>query len=230
MGMRELGVFAFSGAVIVLIVGVLQYLALRIRNTRATPPDPQIGRKFIFCHFMHLAILLLLVGLTVSSLDWSEHFFEPMVEAQQAKKEVERARERGEDALPPPNIPANLLAKPPREWFNERQRLAAGLVASGLLHISLFWSFLRFATNARQFPSVGRSFVGLRLVSCGLILMTLTTIALIGLFHKGETDYSDVSVMAGLVVVWGPAAIIHLIVLMVSRRWHREERTEANED
>lgn len=209
--------------VLVSLFAIVQYVMLRVRNSRAIPHDPQVGRKFILTYLLHLAILLLLVGLTVSSLDWSEHFFEPMVEAQQAKKIVERAKEQGEEAAPPILLPA-VVPPPAREWFNDKQRTAAGLVASGLLHIVALWPLLRFVTNAKAFPAVGRSFVGLRLFLCGLTMMTLTTISLVGTFQKGETDLANASIVAGLAVVWCPAGIIHLIALMVSRRWHCGEQ------
>jgi len=218
-------VYIYLG-IVVSLFGLVQYIVLRTRNSRAIPPDPQIGRKFILGYFLHLAILLLLAGLTVSSLDWSEHLFEPMVEAQKAKKDAEAAKERGED---PPMNPAAGLPPPVRDKFNEKQRTAAGLVASGFFHILIFWPLLRFATNAKEFPAVGRSFIGLRLFLCGLTMMTLTTISLVGVFQKGETDLTNASIMVGLAGVWGPAALIHFVALLVSHRWHVESRKETED-
>ena len=226
MRFYEYTVFIYVG-VLVSLFGLVQYIVLRTRNSRAVPPDPQIGRKFILAYFLHLAILLLLAGLTVSSLDWSEHFFEPLIDAQEAKKEAEAARERGEE---PPANPAAGLPPAVRDKFNEKQRAAAGLVSSGLFHILIFWPLLRFATNAREFPAVGRSFVGMRLFLCGLTVMTLTTLSLVGVFQKGDTDLTNASVIAGLAVVWCPAALVHVVALLASRRWHRGERHAETED
>jgi hypothetical protein len=198
---------------ILLVGGIVQYILLRARNARAVPHDPQLGRKFLLAMFLHIAILLILGGLSVSMVDWAEYAFEPVIERREAQKEAELARERGEEA---PVFPAGLPPKGPREWFNEKQRTAAGLVSSGLLYACLFWPALRFLTNARRFPAAGRSFTGLRLLLSVVIVMILTTISLIGVFQKGNAG-----LVAGLAVVWGSSALLHGIALLASGGWHR---------
>src|SRR5690348_4968867 len=71
---------------VVLLLFAVQYIALRIRDTRANPPDPQLGRKAVLYLFFNAAVFLALVGFTVSALDWAEYLFDPLVAAQQARQ------------------------------------------------------------------------------------------------------------------------------------------------
>jgi hypothetical protein len=275
----EYMMYAGLGA-IVLLMCVPQYIALRIRNTRAKPQDPQLGRKFIFSQFQHLAILMLLVGLTVSAYDFSVYFFEPLVEAQEEEKRAKE--EAGSGAIipmssllySPPMIPAPVPAipmppnpegielapppkaiaepepipipaavpvatpaplveeavflppadpamvaalKPKRIWWNGQQRIAAGLATSGLLHALMMAFILRFTTNAKHFRQVSRSFIGVRLQLAGLVLMTLSTLTILMLYQEGDTEYSNLAKVTGIVAVWGPAALIHAAWLYLYR-------------
>jgi len=227
MRLNELMVGSYVTIPVLLIAALVQYILLRARNARAVPHDPQLGRKFLIAFFLHISILLTIVGLSYSAVDWAEYAIEPMIDAQQAKKDAEQARERGEDAP----LPAGMLPpKAPRDWFNDQQRVAAGLASSGLIYTLLFWPVLRFCTNARQFPSAGRSFVGLRLMLAVIIVMVLTTVSMVGVFQKGDTELRGAGIVVGLAAIWGPTAMIHLTMLLFSKHWHRGERPRIEEN
>ena len=148
--------------------------------------------------------------------------YQPCGDQPKAIADLVAGLERGEDAPVPPGMP---VPKAPREWFNDKQRTAAGLVSSGLLYAMIFWTVLRLCTNSRTFPAAGRSFVGVRLLISVAIIMTLTTIAMVGVFQKGDTDLRSGGLIVGLALVWGTSALLHLVALLMSGDWHRGQRT-----
>jgi hypothetical protein len=186
------------------LIPAFRFTSLRVRDA-ALPPaerDPQIGRKFAFGLFTHLGLMLVLCGLTYSALDAMWEMTEPLG--------------RSPDFVP--------LAPPiPKDWWNPLQRLAVGLVASGVLHGGLGWCGLTFLTNHRRFPGVARSFVVLRAVLCGLVLVTANTFALLLFLAEGKTDYRFLSFFLALLVVWGPAMIGHVLWV-----WRGNARTKPD--
>jgi hypothetical protein len=210
----ELFSYGLIGLPVVLLLFAVQYIALRIRDTRANPPDPHLGRKAILYLFFNAAVFLALVGFTISALDWSEYLFDPLIAGQQA-------RQAGQPPLIDPAT-GQPLPLPAREWFNDQQRLAAGLVASGLLHAILFWVIVRLATNDREFPAVRRAFAATRLGVAGLVVMTTSTVSLVMAFQKGETDYQTLQMVCGVAAVWGPVALVHLVLVLWSSGWRRK--------
>ncbi len=199
---------------------LFQYLGLRVRNS-ALPDgekDPQLGRKFVLHVFAHLSVLLILVGVTVSVIDVLDYVFEP---------NKNRMAGPGRGGFGPGGF--NPPPPPRGEWFNEAQRTAAGLLASGFLHFVLFFVILLVATNNASRRLVARSFVLARLVLAGVLSMGATTTFLIVMLQKGDTNYDALKVAIGLGLVWGPTALIHLLLAMGVRDKKKGDRAERDD-
>lgn len=192
--------FAGIGGMVVLLV---QFLSLRTKNSSLPPEerDPHLGRKFALGVFLHLSVLLLLTGLTVSMTD----IFDELISG--GGKNTPMTAPAGGPWGPPPPPPA-------KPFFNSQQRVAAGLMLSGVLHGVLFGMLFYFATNARKFPSVSRAFVINRMLIAGVILMSITTSFCVLLFSEGEVMVESFGRVIGLAMVWGPAALGHFLWLM----------------
>jgi len=183
-----------------LLAFAAQYAGLRVRNLYAARPDRQLGRKAV-CHlFLSVAIGIGLAGLTLSVLDILDRVFEPLHLAR-------AAAQPGGTPVPPG----------PTEWFDEAQRIALGLVLSGLFHGTLMAVVLRLFTNDRDEPAVRRAFTGNRLVFAGLIWMASATAALTLLFQK-DTDLKALQTTTAVGCVWGVAAAVHLWLLLHGRK------------
>ena len=205
----------FGPAVVVLFV--VQYVALRVRDTRAAPPDPHLGRKALLYFFVNAGCFLVLVGLTISSVDWVGYLFEDAIAAQQQQRANPAPNQPPALVQPLPAVPP--APAPPRDWFNDRQRLAAGLVTSGFLYGVLFWLVARVATNDREFPAVRRAFAATRLLVAAVVVVALGTVAIVQAFQRGETDFDTVAAEIGVAVVWGPTAVLHVPLLLRTSGW-----------
>lgn len=217
-------VFGIGGGVVLLV----QFLSLRVRNT-ALPPedrDPHVGRKFALGVFLHLAVMLLLVGLTVSAVDIFEELINGGNNGWNTPPTVRF--NGGGGPWGPPTPPPAPVAKP---FFDTQQRVAAGLMLSGVMHGVLFAMLLYFATNARKFPAVSRTFVLNRLLVAGVILMGVTTQFCLYLFSEDGTGTGDSPFgrILGIAVVWGPAAIGHLLWLLFGLNKEKAKVTRAVE-
>ena len=216
--------------IFLVILHLFQYLGLRMRNEAAAERDPYLGRKFVLHLFQHFAILLVLSGFTISSIDVTDSVLLPLGNKNAGPGGFGGGRgglifdEDSDDAFrnttPPPQqwnpngtfvpAPAN-KPKPAKNRWNTAQRFATGLILSGLLHGMVVFTILLLGTNNRQFPAVGRAFGLTRLVIAGIILMGCTTIIIVSILQKGSTDYRSVSLIIGFILVWGPTALGHLL-------------------
>jgi hypothetical protein len=163
-----------------------------------------------------LAIILLLMGFTLSALEGTEYLFGPAVKAQENRKNGDA----GVPAVDPTT--GQSLPPPPRDWFNEEQRTAAGLTASGLMYAVLFLLAIRWVTNDRDFPAVRRAFAGSRLGLAVLIVMAATTVSLVALFQRGETELKTIQKNTAVVLVWGPTALLHFVLMFRSSGWRNQ--------
>ena len=202
--------FSVSGGIGGTVVLLFQFLSLRMRNSAlpAEDRDPHLGRKFALGVFLHMAVLLLLTGLTVSVVDVMDELTGNM-----NTRATAPVTWRG-PGMPPAGPPAP-TAKP---FFDAEQRIAAGLLLSGVLHGVLFFMLLTFGTNARKFPAVGRAFVINRLLLAGLILMAVTTTFCLFLFSEGDMQVESFGRILGLAVVWGPTALGHYLWLVFAMK------------
>ena len=225
------GLFAGFVAIclMLLVLHLLQFIGLRIRNEAAAERDPQLGRKFVLHLFQHFAILLALAGFTISAIDVTDSvlipfgnknagpggfggggrggifFDEDDEEFQVTTQATVRWDQQGGFAPPPAK------AKPAKNWWNSAQRFAVALILSGILQGSMVFTVLLVGTNNRSFPGVGRAFGVTRLVIAGIILLGCTTIVIISILQKGATDYKGLSMIIGIGLIWGPTALAHLI-------------------
>lgn len=204
-----------GGAVVLLV----QFLSLRMRNAGLPPEDrdPHVGRKFALGVFLHLGIMLLLAGLTVSFSETFDGLFSGNKNNSWGGPPTTRAMQMGPDGRwqpvpPPPAAPSTKSWFD--EWYTTPQRVSAGLCLSGVMHAVLFAMLLLFVTNARKFPAVSRAFVLNRLLIAGVILMAISTTFCVFLFAEGDMQMGSFGRPIGIAVVWGPTALVHFLWLM----------------
>ncbi len=176
------------------LFSLVQYVSLRIRDTRASPQDPHLGRKSLLYLFFNIAAFTALAGFTLSAMDWVKYLFEPIAAA-----------------------PVVV-----RDWYTTEQRLAAGLVVSGILHGLLFWIIIRLGTNDKQFPAVGRAAIGMRLTVAGLITFYASSAAIVLAFAKEPVGFDSLQQTCVIASVWAPTAVLHLVLMLMSSGWQRK--------
>jgi hypothetical protein len=208
-------VFTISFLASVLIPVGLAYIALRMRDSRAKVPDPKLGLKTAL-HLVHsIAILMLLTGSSISAAD--------MMQGALGGNKRNAAQPIGRGQAP--------LAPAADEFWNTSQRSAAALAGSGALFAILFWVLLR-TTNDRKFLAVRRTFVGGRLAIALLIVFFAVTGITLTIVQK-DIKVEPVELMAGALMVWMPAAAIHMYLLHQAMKMPLEPlsvRAEAIED
>lgn len=211
-------VFSMSAGIGGAVVLLVQFLSLRVRNSAlpAEERDPHLGRKFALGVFLHLSVMLLLAGLTVSFSETFDGLFGGNKNQWGGTPMTRPAMGPGGPGGPgwPPPPPPPTTKSWFDEWYTSGQRVAAGLVLSGVMHCLLFAMLLFFATNARKFPAVSRAFVLNRLLVAGIILMAVTTLFSVLMFSEGDLQMDSFGRPIGIAVVWGPAALAHFLWLM----------------
>lgn len=200
---------------IIPIVVALAYVALRVQDARQTEPDPRLGMKTAF-HMMHtISILLVLGGLSVFMIDLMDG-------AISGNKP---------NVAPPPN-PFGGAAPPARaprgDSFNAAQRVAVALVVSGLLFGIAFWAFL-LGTNDGTRKAVRRVFVGGRMALCLLITIVSVTGLLVVLMQK-DPQHQVTEALLAMLIVWFPAACVHMILFFANMGEPRSGRRRRDED
>lgn len=221
-----------GGAVVLLV----QFLSLRVRNSAlpAEDRDPHLGRKFALGVFLHLSVMLMLTGLTVSFSETFDGLFGGKQNQWGGTPATVRMGPGGPGGpgWPPPPPPTTTKSWFD-EWYTTAQRVSAGLVLSGVMHCLLFAMLLFFATNARKFPAVSRAFVLNRLLVAGIILMAITTLFSVLMFSEGDLQMDSFGRPIGIAVVWGPAALAHFLWLMFGlskEKAKASQRAEADRD
>ena len=251
------GLFAGFVAVCVLLLFLhtLQFIGLRIRNEAAPERDPHLGRKFVLHLFQHFAILLALSGFTISAIDIADSVLLPFQNKAPGQGGFGGGRggiffdDEFDDGFlgGPPTVTTRMVGapmpppKPVRSWWNSAQRFAVGLVLSGILHGSVIFAILLVGTNNSKFPAAGRAFGVTRFVIAGIILMGCATAMILAVLQKGSTDYRGLSLIVGMLAVWGPTALGHLVWMrwtmnppkeIAKRRprpWEKEDEDEPEE-
>jgi hypothetical protein len=175
------------------------YIALRLRDSREEHRDPELGTKAALYLLFSAAILLILIGLTVSAIDIMEGKFQ----------EKQAAAVQG-----------NLNMNDMEEEFKERiQRVAWGLVLSGLMFSFTLMLIIKYGTNDSEFPAAKRLFTGGRLALCGVVTMITVTAFIVLLFQKKagagteRAIRSIYEIIFGVGLVWIPATIVHLVTM-----------------
>ena len=199
--------FVVLGAASVLVPVALVYVALRVQDARQTVPDPKVGMKLAF-HAVHTtAILIILTGLSIFMIDLMDG-----------------------SIAPGPNRP-NFGGQPAQmkdSGLNSAKRTALALVGSGLLFGVMFWAFLTGTNDAEQ-RSVRRVFVGGRLALCLLITMFTVTGLLVNLAQK-TSDTRATEVLTGMLLVWFPAAIVHMLLFFMNVNTRSARKRAADDD
>jgi uncharacterized membrane protein YidH (DUF202 family) len=207
------------------LVPLIRFGSVRLRNELrpVTERDPQLGRKFILEWFAHACIMLVIGGTLVSVLD-AMHYFAALAEAkkQPAVQVIPNIDEDG-NAGPPLQLPTTIAERTSAEWWNTDQRTATGLVVSGFSHLIVVVGLLLFFTNSRRHREVAVSFIVVRILIFGAVLLAINTTALIGFFASDAQDKTvkpTPDIQAVLIVV-APAFFLHLLWLAI---WGRKKK------
>ena len=191
-----------SGILLLLIViapAGLAYIALRVRDSRLTVADPQLGFKAAF-HTLHmLAVVMALAGLSLSAGDLLQGTLT--------------------NEIPPANKPQlnrRQIVEKDDSFWTTAQRTAAALATSGFLFGLFFWIVLT-STNDRRYPSVRRTFLGARVGLCLLIVFVAVTASGILCVQKNP-DLEPVEYLTGVVIVWLPSCVVHMLLFRLTAR------------
>jgi hypothetical protein len=189
---------------VLLLSLAVPYAILRMRENRNRTPDPQLGFKVAMHYFFSVAILLILFGLTAVVVEMMA---------------------RGGDPRFDPD---------PEPFPTEAQRAGFGMILSGVVFAAIhFFCLLTTATNPFTSP-VRRTFLGCRLAVHGLIVMIAVTALLIGFFLRdggGQGGEQLRRGIFGVLMVWTPSWMVHLVLLRLGpmpvdreRTWPESER------
>lgn len=184
------------------------YVALRVRDARAEPADPQLGLKAACYSFLTAGILLALSGVSIAVIDLLGEAMDGKQPQQQPQPQFNP--QFGPKVIPRPAPPP---AQPNDPFDTVSQRVAWPLVISGTLFALGSLLVIRVATNDARFPAVRRTFAGMRLAVAGLTAMVGVTYLILLLFQK-EGNLPNTRPYAsalGTIIIWAPTAIIHLV-------------------
>ena len=96
--------------------------------------------------------------------------------------------------------------------FNANQRNGCAMIVSGfaigLFHLVVLVGF----TNTRRYPAARRVFVGWRLAINSLVVLAAFTALVVQVFQK-DVSWDDLKVTFGVLLVWGPSWLIHLLLM-----------------
>ena len=205
------GGFAVLSVLPIALAGLaVAYVSLRIRDARADPPDPELGIKAAYYTFLTAGLFLALSGLSLSMIDFLGEAFEGQQARQpQPQFNPQFPPQQGRFVPPPQPQPP----KPDDPFDRVSQRVAWPLVASGVLFSLLSILLIKAGTNDTRFPATRRTFVGLRLVVAGLIVMFAVTLVIELLFQKDLPSTRPYSVAIGLLIIWLPTTAIHMFLM-----------------
>jgi hypothetical protein len=162
-------------------------LSMAMRLSPSTADDPQLGRKILLHMFFSFAVMLVVGGLIMVLTALVDWLIVPLVD---------------------PNAT-------PSAWNPSTLRVGIAVLLSGVLQGVVLWLLIRFATNDREYPAVGRRFNGFRLGYLGLLLMCMTTWGMISLASDPVEAQSAV-ISAAMSAVLVPACGVH--VWAIARR------------
>jgi chromate transport protein ChrA len=127
----------------------------------------------------------------------------------------------------PAPIPKAKTSKP--IYFNEAQRTALAMMLTGVLYGILSMTVLLIGTNHMKHPVAGRALSQFRLVIAGLITIISTAIAMSVVAQEGKTPWAVMAVLSGFLLVWGPTAFIHLMIMLMSV-YKTKEKAKVDSD
>jgi hypothetical protein len=195
------GAFAVLLAVMpFLLLGLaIPYAILHARDARGVERDPQLGLKTVMYFFYSVCILLVLTGVTIIAVD-------TVRETKQAGFGVQPRP--GVVGMPPPQRPS------PDVWFNGTKRTGAALMFAGFSFGLLQFILIKTMTNDRRWPLPRRVFGGWRLAVAGIVVLSaLTHLSIV--FFQENLQPDALKDPFAVLVVWGPAALVDLVLLRV---------------
>jgi hypothetical protein len=175
-----------------LLALAIPYGIMYLRNGQEGPRDPQIGIKVALYFFFSLSILLVLNGLSVFAVD-------ALVE--------------------PTSFPGSFdptfgpVGTSSSKDLRPAQRTAGALVVAGLFFVVIHVALIKSATNDRDWPATRRLFVGWRFAIHGLVVLGAFTTLLAVLFQKRMGDADLRNTLIGILIVWVPSWLVHLLLL-----------------
>lgn len=107
-------------------------------------------------------------------------------------------------------------AAPPRNEMSPAQRTGWGLAVAGLLLSLLHFALVKSMTNDSRRPAPRRFFLGWRLVIHGLMFVFTVAGLIVTMFQKDFGNDNTRNTFLGLLLIWGPSWLIHLILLRVA--------------
>src|SRR5262249_6694551 len=188
-----------------LLIGLaVAYLCLRVRDARADPPDPELGIKSGYYFFLTAGTFLALAGITISVIDLLDDAF--------------GGKQQQQQQINPQFNPHGRFGPPPQArahgpFDSVSQRIAWPLVISGVLFSLVSVVLIKVGTNDARFPSVRRTFVGLRMAVSGLVVMIGVSFLVLLLFQKPVPEMRPFAYAVGLIAVWLPTTLIHVFLM-----------------
>jgi hypothetical protein len=207
-------IFSVVG-LLVLVALAVAYVSLRIRDSRAEQPDPELGIKTGYHAFLTTGILLTLTGLSIAVIDFLGDAFEGnQNQPQQPQFQPQFNPQFGKGGFPQPQPQPPMRMRNNDDPFSSMsQRLAWPLVISGVLFSLIALLLIRLGTNDSQYPSVRRTFGGVRLVVGGMTVMAAGVLIIELLFQKDLATTRPYAIGVGTLAIWFPASAIQLFLL-----------------
>jgi hypothetical protein len=218
---------------VLLLALAFPYAALRVRDSRAADPDPQLGLKAGLYFTYSLALLVGLAGLTIAAVSEAPRLLKDEAEAASPSD----VGDVGGFAGGPAPSPAPRLPAVAPDWFTPPLRLAAGLAAAGFGLALIHWVLIAAFTNSRRFPEARRVFAGGRFAVSALVVLACVTLLSLLLFakdpHVGDPDYRErfyslkatKVTLCAVLALWVPVWLLHLGLLNVTSPQRRGVRT-----
>ncbi len=203
---------SFAGLAIVSVFSfwfvalAVAYIGLRIRDSRAEQPDPELGLKAGLYFFMNAGILLALSGATMSVSDLLGDAFDNNKKPQQQIQPPFGGGFGPGFQQPPPRGNDGLLE-------SVSQRIAWPLVISGLLTALISLAAIRLGTNDARYPTVRRTFTGWRLTSAGMSAMGGLIALNLLFFEKNQANLRPYGYAIGVLAVWLPTLAIQVFLM-----------------
>jgi hypothetical protein len=173
----------------------ITYGVLRLRDSRNVESDPALGFKAAL-HFIYtFCILIFLTGLTVVTIDLLER--SPLFGHMHMRQQP--FRRAADDFLSP------------------ALRFALPMMLTSLLVGVVHFYLIRTYTDNRRWPETRRAFIGWRFVIASVVVLFSLTALSIVLFQQ-QFSAEAVKVFLGTLIVWGPAWLLHLVLMQQASR------------
>jgi hypothetical protein len=174
-------ILLYSLPILLAMTTVLNLVVGRLRNENAANPDRQVGRKSILHMFLTTSLTIGLLAATMLSCEAFHRILAPM---------------------------GGSTAGPAKPVFDAESLPMLAFSISGFGHAVLIWACIRYVTNDREHPAVGRSHLGVRTALAGLVVICNNTYTS-ALMVQSPVQMGSIGYAVGLAVVWVPTLLIH---------------------